>query len=372
MKLRFKNAQATNTRMMGVVGLLAYWEDERQNQVVHVYHLDYESYGIDGFHQLINPEEHELNKVVKGVTGGLGGEWVSIDFREYKFLVKSSYVIDPFCTDALVDFEYFERQFEAFFVDLNLDEENKLYEKLCPQLKSPIHAMHYFMMRYIGSDGPVYSYFWSKGSEDDSFSLVESPQTLIKNSAEKMRETENEVTYHCEALVDFECQYKILVLEVTLDKKTYKVKKAKLKETLTITGTEAAFNLSLPEYMSVFAIQDVFFKRKFAYAHPEMMRQDYPGGELFIAYHPHNGHVADNPYRLSADIDIMYFFSRDGQLIVCALDEKALKKVNDEFLLNSEYENSLLKICDLKADDPLLLTFIHSRYNNIFDFLAHQ
>lgn len=369
-ELTFVSAKATNTRLMGVVGLVAYWQDPYGRKVVQIYHLDYESYGIDGFHHLIEPDEETLQTLILGVTGGLGGVFVDIDFEAFKFLIKSAYVVDESCLEALVDFEWFESQFESLFVSLSLEEEGLLYEHLSPEMVSPEHLINYFIMRYVGCDYPSALMLWEAGNMDEAFELCPAPQTLIKNQVTLISESEKEALYRAQALIDQENQYEILVVDVLVHLPTLKVASAALITRMDIGSIEAAFNLSVPEYMLVTMVKDAFFKRRFIRNNPEMMKQSYPAGDLFIEFNANNAHVAKNPYWLSGDIYAMYFFGRSGHLIVCGLDPDKVKEIDESFKREGVYEDSLHRICELKADDPLLLTFINSAYENIFDFLS--
>lgn len=368
--LVFQSAKATNTRFMGVVGLVAYWRDAAQRTVVQVYHLDYESYGIDGFYHLIDPDEDALQTIIMGVTGGLGGQFVPIDFEAFKFLVKSAYVVDESCLDSLVDFEYFEDIFESLYVNLSLEEEMALYSHLMPELETPEQLIHYFVMRCVGCDFPATLLLWQDGDIDDRFEICDMPQTLIKNSCQRVEDVQGCARYHVEAILDDESRYKLAVLDIFVDLATFKVRRASLVQTMSLSSIEAAFNLNKPEFMMVMHVKDAFFERKFARSNPEMMKQVYAGGQLYIEFNPDNSHVLENPYYLNGDVYAMYFFTHSGQLIICALKKSHLDNINKMLIKSHAYTQSLQFICELKTDDPVLLSFINSGYDTIFDYLS--
>lgn len=369
-KLRFLKARATNTRLMGVVGVIAYWLDQADRPVVQVYHLDYESYGIDGFHYLIEPQEKELDTLILGVTGGLGGVFVDVDYNEFVFLIKSAYVVDEGCLDALVDFEVFEEHFDSMFVELSESEERALYEKLTPDLNSPIVLINYFVMRYVGCDYPATMLLWKDGVIDPVFELMATPHTLIKNTSILEQHQKDIATYRVEALVDFESKYKLMVLSIDIETASNQVMRAACLETLTISSTEAAFNLSKPEHMLVIQVRDAFFERRFSRDNPEFMKQSYLQGNLYIEFNRNNAHVLENPYFLNGDVYALYFFGNDGQLIVCAMEKENLEDVDKMLMESHAYEESLIFICELKTDDPVLFTYINSHFDNLFDFLG--
>ncbi len=369
-KLEFVKAQATNTRLMGVVGVIAHWLDPAGREVVQIYHLDFESYGIDGFYHLIEPNKEELETLVLGITGGLGGSFIEIDFQDFIFLIKSSYIVDEGCLDALVDFEMFEETFDTLYVDLSVEDEIRLYEKLTPEIVSNEQAIHYFVMRYIGCDYPSAMMLWKDGKIDPDFELLDMPHTLIKNFCVHLGEKAGIDQYKVEALVDYETRYKLMIIHVDVESDTHKIVHANSTEEMVISSIEAAFNLSKPEYMMVMHVQDSFFERRFSKNNPEMMKQSYPQGQLYIEFNLNNDHVKENPYFLNGDIYALYFFGYERQLIVCTMRKENLEEIDKMLEDNQAYEESLGFICELKTDEPVLFSFVNSSFDNIFDYLA--
>lgn len=370
--LKFIKAEATNTRLMGVVGLVAYFENENHETIVQIYHLDFESFGIDGFHYLVNPEEDEFETLVLGVAGGLGGDFLEISYEAFVFLIKSAYAVDETCIDSLVDFECFEAQFSDMFADLSLVEEAALYMYLCPQISTPEMLINYFLMRIVGCDYKATLGLYKAGDFDPSFELVETAQTFIKNTIHLKKKTREKAIYQCESIVDLEAQYALVITEIQVSLKELKITKVKELERLSMSSIEAAFNLNLPEYMIVCGVEDAFFERRFAIQNPEMMKQNYPFGNLYIEFNRDNTHVSNNPYRLSGDVYLMYYFTVSGQLIICGLNKENILSLDAFFYENGVYEDSLSRICEVRLDDPMLLTFVNSGYDNLFDFLSAQ
>ncbi|MBF4694522.1 hypothetical protein [Fusibacter ferrireducens] len=370
-KLEFLNAKATNTRLMGVVGLVCEWEDDQNRRITQIFHLDYEAYGIDGFYHFMEGDPKEIQNTILGVTGGLGGSFVDINYEEFVFLIKSAYIIDPESIESLVDFEYFKLDFESLYTGLTTDEEVRLYQRLCPAIENEITLLNYFIMRNVGCDYPSTMLLWHEGLIDDGFEIVEEPYSLLKNTSTCLSESGQRVIYRCEALIDFEAHYKIVIVEVELDRSAMKVVKARVVESLEISSIEASFNLNRPEHMMILTIEDAFFERRFHDQNPEMMRYDYYNGRLYSEFNTHNDHVGENPYYLNGDLFALYFFTSDGQLIVGALSQEALEAVDHTFMTNHVYEDSMQFICEVKTDHPVLYSFMNSAYDNIFDFLEN-
>ncbi|GAU75683.1 hypothetical protein F3D3_0274 [Fusibacter sp. 3D3] len=356
---------------MGVVGLVCEWQNTQNERITQIFHLDYEAYGIDGFYHFLEGAPREIQNTILGVTGGLGGIFVEINYEEFVFLIKSAYIVDPNSIELLVDFESFKLDFETLYTGLTTDEEIQLYQRLCPDVEHEISLLNYFVMRTVGCDYPPTMLLWKEGLIDEAFEIVDEPCSLLKNTTTCMSETDQKAIYHCEALIDFETRYKIVVIEIEIDKAVMKVEKAGVIESLEISSIEASFNLNKPEYMMILTLEDAFFERRFHDQNPEMMCFEYYNGRLYSEFNPHNDHVGENPYYLNGDLFALYFFTSDGQLVVGALNKEALAAVDQAFSDNLVYEESMQFICEVKTDHPVLYSFMNSAYDNIFDFLEN-
>lgn len=369
-KLKFISATATNTRLMGVVGVVVHWMDEAERKIVQIFHLDFEVYGIDGFYHLIEPKTKELSELVLAVTGGLGGQFVNIDFRELVYLLKSSYQVDVNSIEAHVDFDAYIETFLSWKSDLSRDEISALMDKLTPHITSDEHVINYLMMRLVGNDLVSTMNLWDIYDEQVNLEPFDGPRTLIKNTSTLVSNEGDFNTYRVEALVDFEHKYKLLVYKVMVRKSAHLIHGLSFLEALVIGSIEASFNLNKPEYILVSHIKDSFFERRFSENNPEMMKQTYEQGQLFIEFNQDNNHVSQNPYYLNGDIYALYFFSKADQLLIGSFSHENIEEIDAMLIENLAYEESLQFICELKTDDPILYAYINSQYETIFDFLS--
>lgn len=383
-KLKFVKAEATNTRLMGVIGVVVHWKDEAEREIAQIFHLDYEVYGIDGFYHLMGSMLKELDTLTLAVTGGLGGSFVSIDFREMVYLLKTAYVVDPNSVETHVDFEGFLETFLAWKDDLSTAEIVNLMEKINPPITTDIQAINFMIMRIVGCDRVSTIALWDDRTQIGNTDFLEAPFTLIKNTCHLLSEEpkgklkdeislriRNEKIYRAEALIDFEHKYKLLVFKLKVNAVTHRIVSVEHVEDLMISSIEAAFNLNKPEFMIVTQLKDAFFERRFADNNPEMMKQDYAQGQLYIEFNDDNEHVMQNPYYLNGDIYAMYFFSRSGQLLIASFSKETLEAIDTMLISNQAYADSLQFICELKTDDPILYAYINSDYQSIFEFLSH-
>lgn len=369
-KLKFASAEATNTRLMGVVGVVTYWTDESERVIAQIFHLDYEKYGIDGFYHLIEPVEKEFKALILNVTGGLGGQFVSISFRELVYLLKTAFNVDPTCVEAHADFEAYLETFMSWKSDLSDLEIIELFESLTPEISGPFHAINYLVMRLVGCDPVSTMALWENPEQFKKANFFDAPYTLIKNTCHLLHSTAVNETYKVEALVDYETKYKLKVFEITLNRETYKILEIEYLEELMITSIEAAFNLNKPEHIIVSQVKDAFYERRFAENNPEMMKQSYHQGQLYIQFNKHNQHVALNPYYLNGDIYALYFFTKSGQLLIASFSPDVLMAIDKDLEESAAYDESLQFVCELKTDDPVLYAFINSEFENIFDYLG--
>lgn len=370
-KLTFVSAEATNTRLMGVVGVVTHWLDGAERKITQIFHLDYEVYGIDGFYHLTEPEESELQELILGVTGGLGGTFIKISFRELVYLLKTAYRVDPNSVEAHVDFDAYLETFLSWEEDLSMAEIIDLMECLSPPISSDVHAINYAIMRLVGLDPVSAVALWENAELAVRQKFFDTPFTLIKNTTTLIDVDEKSSVYKAEALIDFEQQYKLLVFKVVINPTNKKIRAISLADDLKISSIEASFNLNKPEYIIVANVKDAFFERRFVENNPEMMKQTYFQGQLYIEFNSNNDHVAQNPYFLNGDIFAMYFFARSGHLLVASFSKANLELIDETLLKNHAYEESLQFICELKTDDPIMYGYINSNYETIFDYLSH-
>lgn len=368
-QLKFVKAEATNTRLMGVVGVVARFLDEGLREIVQIYHLDYEVYGIDGIYHLIEPSDQELENLILMVTGGLGGDFIEIKEEAFYHLVLSAYTVDKNSVETHVDFDAFSETFYSWEDHLNAVEQAELYIRLAPKLDTNIAIINYLMMRLVGKD-----FIAAKILIDPQYEVelhcLELPYTLIKNTIKLVSEDTKIAHYRVEALIDFDEKYKLMLFDVELSKSTNLVVGLVHTESLTLSSIEAAFNLNKSEHIIVSQVTDHFFERRFSKSNPEMMKQTYYQGNLYIEFNKDNGHVNQNPYYLNGDIYAMYFFSRSGHFLVASLVEENLLSIDQMLQDQNLYEESLQFICELKTDDPVLYSYINSGYDTIFDFLS--
>lgn len=256
--LQFKEAFATNTRLMGVVGVMARFVSDSSKEIVHVYHLDFESYGIDGFKEWHGISESDLRRELSKVIGGLGGRLESISFEELICLLKSAYEVQDF---DIEDIAFLMKSYPSFIQnDLVLEEEGvlALLKRLSAPLDSDIDCINYFMMRFVGQDfsgmvhlvTPGLMTTWQQGGLN--------PSTLIKNSVKKVEELVDSSVYNVASLVDFGETYKLMNSQIEVAKVGGKILSFMEMNHMVITAHEAAMQLAKRVYSGLYCCKRWF------------------------------------------------------------------------------------------------------------------
>ncbi|MGM0379209.1 MAG: hypothetical protein ACQEQE_05635 [Bacillota bacterium] len=348
--LKIKKALVTNTRLMGVVGLIIYYE-----KYVEIYHLGFEEYGIDGYFKVKRENKNKVDKRIKKITGGLGGNLLNIKPKEAKFLLKEAYNINY---EYLVDRKKDYKKIKDINVSLNDSEKSSLYKKICVNLKNDNELINYYIMRIVANDIELQNYL-TKGNIE--IQVVDKPSTLLKNEITK----ETDDNYLVKSLISYKNKYLQIFFIIKVINK--KIKLVKIKEQMEISAKEASFILSQPEYLLVYNIDDKDFEKEFYKSDYKMTKNLYDNGTLYTKYKETNKHVAKSKYFLRDDIYALFYFV-NGQLIIAAFEQKNIEEIINEF----EKKSKLTLNGDIKVDQSIIYQFINSKSKDIYKFLNFE
>jgi len=366
--LTFKEAFATNTRLMGVVGVMVRFLDSNNKEIVHVYHLDYESYGVDGFKEWRQISESDLRRELSKVIGGLGGRLESISFEELIYLLKTAYLVQDFDIEEGQDLLKWYPDFIENELVLEEEGELSLLRRLSGKFVSDEQRLHYFMMRFVGRDFigmkhlsvPSVLVSWS----DEGVI----PSTLIKNKVVKGEELADSVVYEVASLIDYEDTYKLLNSQIEVSKETGLVLSYIEMNHLVISANEAALRLAKKEYIGVYTVLKDGFRYLFEYKKPHLMMNIHQNGSLYTEFNSTNKHVEPPVYYLNGDIYAVYYLTDSDQLVVSTFNEENLENI-ETFFKNSGLNEYLAYEGDFEADTSLIYEFVNSGYESFYDFL---
>ncbi len=365
----FVKASATNTRMMGVVGLHVVWRKSADIEIHELYHLDYESYGIDGYESHVNPDSYYIDHRILKMMGGLGGEFAELDARAVRILLQSAVRKAPECLGEYPEIEdaFAQISREQFYSD---DEYNMLSRQLMPDT-GLYGTIHYFMMRTIGRDWEARRALWHTSELNDTFmNLSGVPSTLIREHVDRIEDG----VYRVTSLVDAVSGYDMIVSEIGVEKNVkgaYLIEYAKILKKMKISSIETALMLKKKEYLSVYMVLDEGFEVLLEQAYPELMINEHEAGVLFTRFKDHNRHVENQTFYLSEDILGLYYMTDEGQLILSSFCAENLEKLDLE--LSEWVEEELLAPAgEFTIDVPILYDFVNSGLGDFYDYLNDE
>lgn len=363
------DAQATATRLMGVVGVVARWRIDGSQTLYQLLHLDYEDYGIDAYDEFDALEKERIEQRVLEMTGGLGGVFKSITYQELAYLVATAHAVDPESPNAIYDFL---PQYSFILQDyekngLGREAAIQLFDRLGPSPDSECEHLHYYLMRLHGQDAEGILYLGDLVLDE----RLDGPKsTLLKNV---VKEGAAPGHFRCEALIENENGYFVRIFDLVFhndlpDHPARWIGSCELRHQLAVSPVEASFMLRKTEYITLYSILDPAFLPEFESSMPELMPNSYLAGELFTEFNQDNAHVSEWIYYLNGDVFANYFVTESHQLLVAAFDQETLKTIEKRFA-DGHLNHYLSKVGDFSADQPLLYDFINSGISDFFEYL---
>lgn len=349
----FLKAYATNSRLMGVIGIRMHYRTKADKKLTLFFHLDFEEYGFDRFEV---SEINNIDKITQSVMGGLGAELIELSLEEASTLIYSAITVgDKYLNDIPIDFYDYE-----YLIDEDCEDVTpKLLEKVCINTRTDEELINYFMMRTVGRDYDIRDMLLS--ADNIEYSLVDEPTVLLKNEV-----TKSEDCYLAKSIIDYYDSYKMIISEIRI--KNNKVLSSRLVDEMTMTCKEASFQLNKTEYLTVFYVESpVEFKIYLEGIKPELLKNIYHSGDLYTEFNKTNDHVNQNSYYLNGDVYGSYYVTNEHHIVISCFDHDKLIKVKNELLKSFSMINEL---AELKADVPILYDFITSNNFDFFTFLG--
>jgi len=347
---KFIRAEATQSRLMGVVGVKLYFEG------LNLYfHLDFEEYGFDRFEVIINPDDKSDFELTQNIMGGLGAELVSIEIEEAIALIYQSVDVGgAYGYDLPLDFYDYEYLLDDYKEGINQEG----LERLCQPIQSDQTLINYYLMRTAGLDHTFRKEMLQSGDFD--FEFLDEPTVLLKNEVIDYMDH-----YICQSIIDYFDAYKMIVTRVKV--KDNKVISCELIEDLILSPKEAFFQLNKTEYIMMFYIESSKeFQMIFEPTDSSMMKNLYESGTLYTAFNKDNNHVNQKCYYLNGDVYASYYITDGNQLIVSCFNHDTLEAIQKNFKDNYQIE----MMAELEAENPILYRFVSSGYDDFFDFLG--
>lgn len=370
-RMRFVSAYVTDTRLMGVTGLYIRWIFVKAGEEIpfhQFFYYDSEEYGLETYRSLMGDDEQELTLMEQNLIGGLGGSKVNITEKEARFLVQhfisGSKKLNAPLAEPKEEYAFLMEEPIAF----TKSQIDRIMKKVCTPLRSDYHLINYFLMRCFALDFEALEYLSVQTSAVIGI-CGETPSTLCKNTITPHTDDSGEISYLCEALIETENRYKLMLIEIHIS--DGKVANSTIHSAFFITVTEAAMMLNRTEYITVYEIvaSPETFDNAFIPYTAGALLTPHNNGRLFLEFNKTNEHVNRQTFRLNEDIQNIYYVSDFGQLLLVSYELGTIRRL-ERALRKSPLSSMLFISARYEFKEPILYEFIQSDFEDFGDFLS--
>ena len=371
---RFAGGEITDTRLMGVVGMHLHWilPYETEARDLHqFYYYDIEELGLESMSVYLGDDLIAVEVTGKSLYGGLGGNMVPLTEREARYLVNFM-IADTNRRNQLLPEEARDLEFITRSpVLLSEEEKRALNEKMCVPLHTDYAVINYYLMRIYGKDPEGAALLASPEADPEALAIPEPSRhcTFLRNTVEFQEGTIRR-SYLCESLieVDDENAHRIVTSEVAVE--GGKVVSAKKRSEFRISDIEASMKLSRSEFVTVYEIYGEMedFDEDFAPYVLGATRTDHDCGDMYMEFRRDNAHVELADFRLSDDVQALYFVTDYGQLLVGAYTLDDI--IRAEALIQRGRVSKYLQVTGkFQFADPIIYEFAMSGMTDFEEFL---
>lgn len=391
----FVGAALTDTRLMGVISMTVHWRLPENSQMTDLYqffYFDAEEEGFESYSGILgsdSPEDRQrVLKTGNEMSGGLGGDQVSITEREARYILQS-YAEFNAKNDIVLPAPYDEYSFMLSpAVNLSDEEKRVLMCKQCPVIDSPYQVINYFLMRCFAKDFDA-AKFLTKGYVRTNLFPDHKAASLLKNVIEEYNDAvsgantdyrmtdesggfktfETLKSYMCESLIEYDGKYFLMITQLSLEH--LRVVKYEKISVFRLSAAEASMMTRRSEYITVTDIipySPEFTCETTALAAKAMIT-DHESGRLFMIFRPHNDHVKKPTFMLNDDVlGIYYLAGDDSQLILSSYSLDGIQELEAD-LQASYMADCIVPISKYEFKEPVLFDFINSGFDDFEDFV---
>lgn len=368
-KRKFVSAFATDTRLMGAMGLHLHWKivgADVNSDLHQFFYFDADEYGIESYRSLMSDDHQELEAIENALFGGLGGSKVKVTEKQATFLVQQFAAKNLDFLSPLPE-EVNEYDFIlAAQISLSSRERHMLLSKICAPISTDYQLINYYLMRSFCHDTEAAD-FLSGDRPDGDILFEKEAATLCKNTIEEHLD-EGGFSYLCESLIELKGSYKLVVSELTVLES--KIKKIKRISSFTVTSAEAAMMMNHPEFVTVYEvlIKMEDFHQAFSHLSPTSMQTIHENGRLYLEFNQNKDHIGRKVFKLNEDIHGLYYATEYGQLITAAYSIDDIQEI-ERALHRSSMANSIFPTAKYEFKEPILYEFIQSDFEDFTEFL---
>ena len=370
----FVSAEATRTRLMGVIGLHIHRKRDDEN-FHQFFYLDTEEYGLDDYQSMINPSKEEVSQKKAELFGAFGGEWIKITEKEALLLVRHYSRINRTRHMPLPDgIEEYAPILETDF-SFSAEEANALWKKICIETRNDYELINYYLMRMTAGDNELLAYLTELDGHNIKPFEVKQPGTLLKNDISKGDDFDPYLsmrTYTCVSLVDIDKVYSLIESEITIIGK--KVVGFQAKKPMPISSWEASLIVNKAEYIihGRVDLDGEQFKEIMLSIFGAATESSYDFGSLYMVFRKNNDHVKRKEYRLDQDtIGIVCHFN-NGEIVFAGNETVEIEMVESSIVAALAAKGIGIEITgSYKFPEPILVRFIDSELDSFQEFLDY-
>ena len=367
----FRSAFATDTRLMGVVGLYIHWDLETGGLVSdfhQFFYFDAEEYGFETYRSILGDDIEEITFIEQALMGGLGGTKIDLTEKEACCLIQEYTAMNRRLNLPMPDKKKEYQFLIDAVVEMTPEEERKLFAKQCAPIVSEFQAINYFLMRCFSKDFAAAEFLRKGDFPLEIFDDIPSA-TLCKNSID-IYENPTGISYLCESLIEFDASYTLILSELYV--RNLKVVSLEKRSMMQISAAEAAMMLSRPEFITVYEI--IVGPEEFDNSLQDLTASTlltvHENGRLFLSFHKNNNHVDRPIFRLNEDVFGLYYVTDFGQLIIAAYSIQGIHALEKE-LRRSAIARHLLPVSKYEFKEPVLYEFIQSDFEDFEEFISY-
>ena len=366
----FIDAFATDTRLMGVLGVCIHWELEKNEipeDFYQYFYLDAEEYALENYVSVRGNNPEELHKVERTLIGGLGGTKVSLTERECKILLQHFAEMNKRLKLPLPD-KYDEYSFLLEEDAETLPQEmTNIMQKICTPITNDYQLVHYFLMRVFGKDPYAAKYLASPKVDLSIYDDVPAA-TLCKNVVDIDHSAFMD-TYITESLVELNNSYGIAISKVELDGRKRVIGFERINF-FKVSAAEAAMQLARPEFMTIYTLlfDPTEFEIRCGSLIDRAILTQHASGNLYMVFNENNDHVKNKVYKLNEDVNGFMYITASGQLLTVAYSLDGIHKMERE-IRRSPIAGGAFPIAKYEFKEPVLFDFIQSEFDDFNEFL---
>lgn len=383
----FVSGSATNTRLMGVIGLELTWDvlrDSRIEKLHQIFYLDCEEYGVESYTEGYGDMPADILEERTRLCGALGGDSIPVTEKEARFLIQSHMHINARYDQPLPD----GREKYVFLTKpeqtLTGAEYKALFKKLSGYDHTPYYVINHFLMRCVSGDARGASWLLANNDIPDEDIIApdyrpdmtacelfadRKPKTLCRNSIESAGDPDDH-KYFCESLIEYAGNYQLITSTITLNRAGSKIASASLQSDFRITSAEAAMLMNRSEFITVYEVLDYSdeFIDAFTSFAAVFTETTYENGKLYIDFNETNSHVGQPVYLINNDIHAMYYLTDYGQIIVMGYSFEDVQDAEFRMYLSlMPYPIAVSMKYEFK--EPVFYEFIKSDFTDFDGFI---